>query len=228
MKKYNVEKTMKELGNDFYVSCGNRKLKSNEKVLFLIWSLPAVQTCPYATDLCIGSCYARKAETAYPDCLPARENNFMFTLSEKFVPEMINYISIKLNNLKNGRKIIFRIHESGDFYNTAYLKKWLQIIAFFADDDRIKFVTYTKSVRFFAETNFKEFQNLVVRYSIWADTKKEEIELAKSLSLPVYTALARKEMDKLEIKFHECRCSDCATCQCCFMKKVELIICEIH
>lgn len=230
MKKYEITKTMKQIETEnlFYFSTGNKKLKSNEKVLFLIWSLPAVDTCPYATDLCIANCYARKAEIAYPDCLPSRIRNYNFSKTENFVSEVINYISIKLNNLKNGRKIIVRIHESGDFYSTEYLKKWLAIIGFFADDDRIKFVTYTKSVRFFKETNFQEFDNFTVRYSIWADTKEDEKAIAKSLSLPIYTAYTRDVMDAIEYKFHECRCSDCATCQCCFNRKVETIICEIH
>ena len=230
-KKYETTKTLKELKNKFYVSDGNTKLVSNEKTLFLIWNIPAKLTCPYATELCKESCYAVKAETAYPDCLPSRTRNYEFSKTENFVPEMIEFIKIKLNGLKEGRKIIFRIHESGDFYNLSYLKKWLEIISFFADDKRIKFVCYTKSVRFFAKTNFQTLKNFVVRYSVWADTREEEKEIAKSLNLPIYTAYDRETIDKMEsegIAFHECRCSDCATCQKCFNSHNMLILCEIH
>ena len=228
-KKYKTNKTLKQYKdeNRFYISEGNTKLVSNDKVLFLIWNLPYRITCPFATELCKVSCYAEKAENLYKDCKPSRFRNFEFSKSDDFVSSIIDYISIKLNNLKKGRKIIFRIHESGDFYNRKYLANWLEIIRFFANDNRIKFVCYTKSVRFFVGTDFRSLKNFVVRYSVWADTKETEKEIARSLNLPTYTALEREEMDKLE-NFVECRCEDCATCLKCFSYANKSIICEIH
>lgn len=231
--RYKVEKgvTIKALENDFYVSDGNKKLVSNAETLFLIWNLPAKITCPYATELCKISCYAIKAEINYPDCLPCRKRNFEFSKSDNFVDEMIAYIAIKLNNLKNGRKIIFRIHESGDFYNKAYFMKWLEIIRFFDGDTRIIFVCYTKSVRFLVNTDFASLKAFTVRFSIWEDTKETEKEIARQLNLPIYTAYERSVIDDMLAKgivFHECRCSDCATCLKCFDREEKLILCEIH
>jgi hypothetical protein len=41
---------------------------------------------------------------------------------------MIYTIEKRLNSKAfNGRKAIFRIHESGDFYNVGYTRKWIDL-----------------------------------------------------------------------------------------------------
>lgn len=233
MKRYEIKVkvvgelnlTIKGLEEWFSVSTGNKKLKSTKKVLFLIWNLPAVFTCPFVTEHCIDKCYARKAERAYPNCFGSRYRNLMFSLSEMFVPMMINYIENKLKGLPEGRKIIFRIHESGDFYSREYAKKWAEISNHFADDDRITFTAYTKSHIFFYGLN----HNINLNFSLWDDTEEEDLALAKEMSLPIYTAEDTfADADRKYDNYFKCRCADCGTCQACYHGKVKLIVCEIH
>ena len=225
--KYEVKTTLKHIPE--YVSTGNEKLKSNAKVLFLIWNIPAQITCPYATDHCTKFCYAKKAETMYPDCLPCREKNLKLSMSDSFVTDMINLISIKLNHLKNGRVIRFRIHESGDFYSRAYVQKWLQIIRYFADDDRIRFMAYTKSVYFFRNVNLSEYKNFVLRFSLWDDTDIVQENTAYELGLPTYTALSEEDLAKeIPNSYTFCDCIDCGTCLKCYNANIKRIICLIH
>ena len=210
-----------------YISTGNEKLKSNSKVLFLIWNLPAQITCPYRTDHCTGACYARKAEIAYPDCLPCRERNLRLSMSNSFVADMIELISIKLNHLKDGRVIRFRIHESGDFYSERYVTDWLNIIRYFEHDDRIKFMAYTKSVWFFVGKDRPS--NLVLRYSLWDDTDPLQESLARIEGLPTYTALSKEDLAKEDPKTYTyCDCEDCGTCLKCYSANINRIICLIH
>lgn len=188
-EKYNTTLTLKQLESEFSYSTGNHKLVSNDNVLFLIFNLPYKVTCPYRTKSCEALCYAAKSEKAYPDCNPSRNRNLAFSKTDNFVPYMIELIKIKLNNLKPGRKIIFRIHESGDFYNRMYTRKWILIINYFSGDNRIKFVAYTKSVIFFKGIDLDSMKNFTLRYSLWADTSPEQYAIAKELQLPTYTAL---------------------------------------
>lgn len=227
--KYHTEQKMKDLEKLFYVSTGNEKLVSNKSVLFLIWNIPARVTCPYATEHCKELCYAVKAENVYPDCLPSRQRNFDFSRSELFVPYMIEFIKIKLNHLKAGRKIAFRIHESGDFYNQEYVKKWLQIINYFKEDKRIKFMAYTKSVLFFVGCGLHNYKNFVLRFSIWDDTNKAQLVLAKKLGLSSYTALTEEQLaNEDKTTYYFCDCVNCGTCLACYNDAVKRIICLIH
>jgi len=112
------------------MSRGNKKLDKS----ILIWSLPAVLTCPNCSQ-CAAKCYARKAERAYPQVLPARKRNLYATRQAWFVPAMVAYI-------KRSSSRVVRIHESGDFYSQAYADKWSAIIAACPEK---QFYAYTKS-----------------------------------------------------------------------------------
>ena len=107
------------------LSHGNKKLKSNNRVSFLIWNTPAVITCPYATELSKKFCYALKAERQYPDAKKSRYDHFEISKQSDFVDRMIYTILVELSRPANkDKKIVFRIHESGDFYNQEYANKW--------------------------------------------------------------------------------------------------------
>ena len=124
---------------------GNKKLKNNETTRFMIWNLPSVITCPYRTALCEKSCYAQKAERVYPQVLPSRERNLEESKQEDFVENMIFTIEKHLvSKAFQGKKTVFRIHESGDFYNINYARKWVEIAKHFENDKRIIFLAYTK------------------------------------------------------------------------------------
>ena len=84
---------------------GNKKLVNNENTRFIIWNLPAVETCPHATELCKKSCYARKAERVYPDVIFSRKTNLKRSMQSEFVENMIFTIETELATKKyKGKK----------------------------------------------------------------------------------------------------------------------------
>lgn len=214
---------------------GNKKLINNDKVRFMIWNLPAQKTCPFATEHCKAACYAKKAERVYPQVLPSREKNYHDSLQADFVENMIYTIEHHLNSKAfKGKKALFRIHESGDFYSLEYTKKWVAICKHFEHDNRIEFLTYTKSIPYFIQAYYgiPGFpNNLIVRSSIWDDTDQNLIALTQFHGFPIYTALSKQDIEtekKDGHSFFQCSCVDCGKCQACYCNKVKDIICEIH
>lgn len=214
---------------------GNKKLRNTENVRFMIWNLPAVKTCPFATEMCKKSCYARKAERVYTQVLPSREKNLEASKRPDFVENMVYTIEKELASRKyTGKKVVFRIHESGDFYNLEYAAKWVAIARHFENNDKIVFLAYTKSLAYLIRAGYgtKEFpKNFVVRSSLWADTSTANRDYTELYEFPIYTALTRHDMDAERRNgrtFSECRCDDCATCGECWNAEKRDIICEIH
>lgn len=203
------------------VSNGNKKLISNEALRFIVWNLPAIITCPYATPHCKKNCYAIKAERLYPDCLPSRMRNFEASKRADFVVNMVfTILSIALRS--KAKKIVVRIHESGDFYNKEYADKWLQIARLCRVDKRVIFMAYTKSFRYF--DGVKLPRNFKLRASVWDDTAADQLEIIARNRWNIYTAVDKFQPGD---RFTRCRCKDCATCQKCWQGYKD-IRCEIH
>lgn len=210
-------------GNTYNISFGNRKLVSNSETLFFIWNLPAVKTCPFRTPLCEKLCYAKKAERVYKAVLPSRMENLEASKSDSFIADMINIIEKKLSTMKQ-KKLVVRIHESGDFYNKAYAQKWIAIAFHFAmTDSRVTFICYTKSFPYFDGVTLPN--NFSLRASIWNDTEKKQVEIILRNGWNIYTAV---ESFTENDSFEQCRCSDCATCSKCWNNSISDIRCEIH
>lgn len=222
MKNYNAMR-IGELDNMVSVSRGNMKLKPSKEHKFIIWNLPAIKTCPYATEHCKGSCYAIKAEKQYPDCLPARERNFKASMESDFVELMSAYIHKACThvNYRKAETVVVRIHESGDFYNQEYFNKWLAIANNCMDIPNVHFMAYTKSVKFVHDVP----HNMTIRYSVWDDTKAEDIDMASAKGLPIYTAVDKFTDETEDMK---CRCEDCGTCGKCWDIAKAILMCEIH
>ena len=222
MKKYTITNDEKK-----WLSDGNEKLKPNEKVKFLIWNLPAIKTCPFRTALCEKFCYARKAEMQYKNVCPQRRHmNLNASLYDDFVANMVRIISYHITNrptFRKAKKVVVRIHESGDFYSREYAKKWLAIAKHFQDNDKIVFMAYTKSVEFFKGEDIPK--NMVVRFSLWDDTDMKQAMISAMMGLPIYTAV-EKFTD--EPKIERCSCVDCGTCGKCWNKNIKTLKCEIH
>jgi hypothetical protein len=115
--------------NNLTLSLGNSKI-SNKVV---IWNLPAGSQYTCSID-CPG-CYAKKAQRIYPTVLACRLRNWEASKQIDFVPNMIDAL------MKTKAEFV-RIHESGDFYSSAYAQKWTDITSQLSD---IKFYFYTKS-----------------------------------------------------------------------------------
>ena len=211
---------------------GNKKLRNTENVRFMIWNLPAVKTCPYRTAMCEKSCYARKAERVYPQVLPSRENNFRDSLEEDFSENMVYTIETLLDSRAyKGKQVYFRIHESGDFYNLEYAKKWVEIARHFEGNERIIFEAYTKSFPYVIAAGYGTPAwptNFIIRASIWDDTKKDALELIDSYNFPIYTAFPAQDFNELAKGYTECKCEDCATCGKCYKRDDHKIAVRIH
>lgn len=183
-----------------YISKGNIKLSGNQ---FLIWNLPAQKTCPGCTKTCTSKCYAKKAERLYRGVLACREQNLTDSKQEIFVSSLISEIQ-RMTKRKSYK--YFRIHESGDFYSQEYLDKWFEICRAFPD---IRFLAFTKS---FSLDFSQKPDNLQVIYSIWNDTKADNIP---SNGLYSYagdcTAIAGERYEKA----FECA-GHCDKCQFCW------------
>lgn len=207
---------------------GNKKLVNNDQTRFIIWNMPADITCPFATDQCKKSCYAKKAERVYPSVLPSRQLNFNESRDPEFAENMIYTIEqYAAKKSFADKKIIFRIHESGDFYNQTYADAWIKIADHFAGTDLdITFMAYTKSIQFFVNQVIPE--NMVVRFSIWNDTSMNQISLNDQVTnFPVYTAVS-KDFDFEKYNYSKCDCSDCANCGKCWDRENAKIACIIH
>jgi len=189
--------------------------------------LPAITTCLWKTELCEENCYAVKAEIQYPDVLPCRERNLQESKKATFVHDMTDILRWNFSRpVFEGKKIWVRIHESGDFYNLEYLRKWINIAKKFPN---VKFLAYTKAVQFVAECIGEIPKNLVIRYSIWADTRQEQIEIASNLGLPIYTAFDKETIDE-KVKsegFTKCLC-DCQKCKKCYSGRTHKLAVTIH
>ena len=215
-------------GNVYHISDSNKKLIPNENTNFLIWNLPAIKTCPFATEHCKKACYALKAEKQYKkDCPKARRENLEASKSDDFVNAMVSVILARVRGMRK-RNLIVRIHESGDFYNKAYALKWLEIARKCEHIDgtngkKVTFIAYTKSFPYFDGEILPS--NFSLRASIWDDTKPEQIAIILKNNWPIYTAV---ESFTENDSFKQCRCSDCATCGKCWDSTIQDIRCEIH
>ena len=201
------------------LSRGNKKLVPNKTTAYAIWNLPAIVTCPFRTRDCEKFCYARKAEKAYPTCLPSRERNYNISLQDDFVFRMVlTLLEIRKNCRKD--RLIVRIHESGDFYSAEYVEKWIRIMDYCKDED-ITFIAYTKSFPFFDGIELPV--NFSLRASLDLSSTDESRYLVKANNWNTYEVVEKFFGNKAK-----CRCNDCATCNMCISRNIKAIQCEIH
>lgn len=150
-------------------------LKEGDTYKFLIFDLPRVITCSYATSLCKITCFQESVEANYPkkngesDAKNLRKEKLIKSLDDTFIEKIISEIRNKLRN-KPDSKIIVRIHGDGDFYNVEYLMKWIEIslrvkysrydinqmsLLEAVENTRICFVAYTKSLKYLVDIFIK-------------------------------------------------------------------------
>ena len=209
----------------------NKKMKPTDNIGFLIFSLPAVYTCPYATAQCLKYCYAKSAYM-YPSVCTNHAGNYVASLQPTFVEDTCKAIETAIYTKKGGirkafinpktgepKKIYVRIHESGDFYSKAYLLKWVEIAKRFPE---LQFFAYTKSVPYFYDLELPK--NFVVRFSIFPDTPIEYINWIRENNKPFYVAVDEFS-SACEYKCNcELGCGGCG-CQCGTNKKaIETIL----
>ena len=128
------------------LQAGNKKLSRD----ILIFNLPPGKSCLNCKE-CYKTCYARKAYKQYPNVRISW--NYNLDIAKNNPDKLFNSI---VNQLKNTKKDIIRIHSSGDFFSQDYIDLWEKIIKSFPDK---KFYVYTKVNKLLDFSNIKKFNN---------------------------------------------------------------------
>jgi hypothetical protein len=84
------------------------------------FSIPYRTTCPGRTTACLAHCYAKRGFYTMPSTKTALRRNHRLSKRKQFADAIISEIQEK-----QVRRL--RIHASGDFYSTPYIRKWIAI-----------------------------------------------------------------------------------------------------
>lgn len=217
MKKY-------ELNQNICISKGNDKLSNTDNYNFYIFNLPSLITCPNSTELCRKTCYAKSAENMFKLVKNSRNRNLEESRKDTFIEDMVNIIRYEIDSKKNKNKtIIFRLHESGDFYSQQYLEKWIKISNEFKNEN-IVLQAYTKSIDYFRYINLNDI-NIKILFSEMPDTKKKDLDLANEKNMSIFKLLP-VNCEEAEDMFI---CSTlCGRCMECYEGNQKLIYVKQH
>ena len=126
-------------------------------------------SCPKATTAC-EDCYAMKGRHHMPNVQLAMIKNWLLIKefsrtrqTTRAVQELLKIIPKKAR--------MFRIHESGDFFNNWYVKVWAEVIKQRSD---VLFFTYTRSFHL----NFAPLTKLK-NFTLWASSDQYNLKEAK-------------------------------------------------
>lgn len=190
---------------------------SNEKIHHPYLSLPAGYTCPFA-NICKTKvprdrtkidnkllqdygdirCYAASEEARYTNSQNMRWRNKDLLDSAGSAKEMAELIlrSLEYYETQSGRIKLFRIHESGDFYNQNYFDAWIEVANERTD---ILFYAYTKSLRYWVSRLGKIPQNFKLIASVGGSEDyligKYNLRFAQIVSSPEEAKLLRLPID---------------------------------
>ena len=119
----------------------NSKMKKITGIKTYNWGIPAyrsasgMKTCPNAAA-CVAGCYAKAGAYVFSNVAKVFEKRLALSLTEEFGRVLDQ--EIKRRKIER-----VRIHDSGDFYSTAYLDKWIGICR---ANPTVAFYAYTKMV----------------------------------------------------------------------------------
>ena len=178
-----------------------------------IFNLPHRVTCPGATEECKKYCYARKAEVQYKQVIPYRYRNLELSKQKDFVERMCEEIS------HTRTMTAVRIHESGDFYNQAYVDKWAKIAKTFP---HIQFTFYTKSFHLFDFSELRRLKNVTAFASVDPTTPSERLTHTKGWKKA--TVIENTHAPK---GFFMCT-GDCHTCSHCYKHETTSVAFKKH
>jgi len=137
----------------------NSKLKKTSKKLGLRvfnFGIPAYKsasgklTCPMA-DSCVKFCYAKKGAYIWSNVKPAFEKRYQLSKTDKFVDAMNAEIRKK-------KPDYVRVHDSGDYYSRAYLKKWIDIAN---SNPNVRFYSYTNMIDMILKTSLPDNYDII-------------------------------------------------------------------
>jgi len=151
----------------------------NAKIPHFNFNLPAGFTCPFASKCLAKSdrvtgkitdgpdadfrCYASSEENYKPNVRAQRWNNYeaLKAIGVDNVQGMASALMQAIEGTVPRNHKVFRLHASGDFFNSNYLKAWIEVAKEMSD---IIFYTYTKSIPYILE-NLPLPRNLIITVS---------------------------------------------------------------
>jgi len=128
----------------------NSKLKKTSKELGLRvfnFGIPAYKsasgklTCPYA----------KKGAYIWSNVKPAFEKRYQLTKTDNFVEAMNAEIRKK-------KPDYVRVHDSGDYYSPAYLKKWIEVAI---HNPSVRFYSYTNMIDMMLKTSLPSNYDII-------------------------------------------------------------------
>jgi len=177
--EYVISNTLEDVMDDCILSIN---VKGNKKLRHPYFSLPAGYSCPFAQqclskadkggeeigdtgkkiqDLGQFRCYAASQEVQYKNLRKQRWQNFDL-LQGNSSDEMAEIINKSIDyHLPHGTKV-FRIHESGDFFNQDYFDAWIKVARAHPETT---FYAYTKSLKYWISRLDQMPNNLILNAS---------------------------------------------------------------
>lgn len=101
-------------------------------------------TCPNAGACAVG-CYARQGAYVWPAVKAAYEARYQATKNAaQFYLLMVDEIKrVSKTADRDGKQLVIRVHDAGDFYSKDYFNAWIGIVQSFP---KVTFYAYTKQV----------------------------------------------------------------------------------
>lgn len=131
-------------------------------------SKAGLKTCPMA-GTCAKGCYATQGAYAWTNVQAAYEWRLKQTFRSDFEIEMDKAIKVKLKTAqRQGKTLVIRIHDSGDFYGLDYIQKWFNIMK---RNPTVKFYAYTKMIPLFKRLELPVNFTLIYSEGGIADSK---------------------------------------------------------
>jgi hypothetical protein len=118
------------------ISLQNGKLKEDNIASF---SLPAIISCPGAGK-CSQFCYGITGTYSFPCTINVLAKNYVASKRDTFVMAMIQRIEALPKKIG-----VIRVHDTGDFYSSDYVKKWDEIATEVNAIREVRFYAYTKA-----------------------------------------------------------------------------------
>ena len=142
------------------------------------FGLPAGKeySCPNATSVCNGICYAGKLEKLYKGVKENLMHNWN-ALKDATYWDAFDMLSVMILDFKKECEKFdapkqFRIHWDGDFFSQAYIDAWHDVILY---NDDVQFWVYTRVPS--AAIKLRELTNLSLYFSTDSDNVEAGLEL---------------------------------------------------
>lgn len=132
----------------------NKKIAASANEIYTLYNygIPALKsktglsTCPMAGQ-CAKGCYAQAGAYVWSNVSQAYEWRLAQSLTANFAESLQKELAPKIKTaLRQQKQLVIRIHDSGDFYNVEYIRKWLKVMQL---NPTVIFYAYTKMVPVF-------------------------------------------------------------------------------